>query len=381
MSDRIPLVDLRQGYLRHKAEIDEAILRVADSGWYILGKEVAAFEQALSQAVRGEPGLAVGVANGTDAIVLALLTLGVAPGDMVLTVSHTAVATVSAIEMIGATPVLVDIDPTTLTLDPGKLDAELARLRGSHPSQHVAAVIAVHIYGHPCDLTAIIDVCRRHGVFLIEDCAQAQGATHRGKPVGSFGDASTFSFYPTKNLGALGDGGAVTFAAADHRQYCAALREYGWTSRYSSEFAGRNSRLDEMQAAILSVRLPHLAAEVVERQAIARSYDEGLARHVRVPTVADNCTHAYHLYVVQTPRREALREWLQSKGVGVALHYPWAVHQQPAYRDRIRCAASGLTCTEEAYKNILTLPMYPGMPPESIARVIDVTQAFFAQQG
>ena len=281
MSERnVAMVDLKATYQAQAPELEAAVKRVLESGWYILGKELAAFEQAFARW--STTNHAIGVGNGTDAIVVALKGLGVGEGDSVFTVSHTAVATVAAVEMANATPVLVDIDPATYTIDPTKLEeaVKAAKAKGARPS----AVIAVHLYGHACDLAAISDICRRHDLVLIEDCAQAHGATIGGKRVGTVGEAATFSFYPTKNLGAFGDGGAVVTHDKALAERCAAIRQYGWRERYLSDMTGMNSRLDEIQAAMLGVRLKRLDAEIAARRAVAARYDAGPGgrhRHAR----------------------------------------------------------------------------------------------------
>ena len=288
----IAMVDLRSNYLIQKAEIDDAVRRVLDSGWYILGSECGVFERNFAQWCG--VGHAIGVGNGTDAIVIALKALGVGRGDCVFTVSHTAVATVAAVEMAEATPVLVDIDPATFTLDPAKLEKAIIACKAGKPR----AVIAVHLYGHPCDLAAIRAVCDRHGLFLIEDCAQAHGALVGNKRVGGFGDIASFSFYPTKNLGAFGDGGAVVTNDTAIAERARALRQYGWKERNFSECKGVNTRLDELQAAMLSVRLTRLDTEIAHRRAIAARYDAVLGGlKLKRAKARDGISHAYRLYM------------------------------------------------------------------------------------
>ena len=249
----------KANYLAHKTGIDAAVKRVLESGWYILGREVEAFEQEFATYVGIRH--AIGVANGTDALHLALRACGIGPGDAVITVSHTAVATVAAIELAGATPVLVDIDPDTFTIDVNSLeDAITKHDQGSWSgaSACLKAIIPVHIYGHPADMQAIMDIAERYGLFVLEDCAQSHGAVIQGKKTGTWGHISTFSFYPTKNLGALGDGGAVVTNDPQLSERCRLLREYGWRKRFVCDVPGMNSRLDELQAAILRAKLPSL---------------------------------------------------------------------------------------------------------------------------
>jgi dTDP-4-amino-4,6-dideoxygalactose transaminase len=358
-----------EAYRAYRDEIDAALQRVMGGGWYILGDEVRRFEAEFA-AWCGLDHM-IGVANGTDAIEIALRTLEIGAGDIVVTVSHTAVATVAAIELVGATPVLVDIDPATCTIDPQKLDETVRDLVGA--GLNPRAVIAVHLYGQPCDMPALVEICRRHDLLLVEDCAQAHGARIGGRHVGADGAASTFSFYPTKNLGAFGDGGAVGFMDAELARRCRALREYGWRERYISDLQGMNSRLDELQAALLSVRLAHLDAELVRRRAVAALYDRGLDG-VTTPVSRPGTLHAYHLYVVRTPRREALRQALSAGGIGTGIHYPVPVHLQPAYANRIRIGAGGMAETERAAHEVLSLPMHGFLDDRSAARVIEAVR-------
>ena len=362
----IPQANPGAGYRALKPEIDAAITRALDSGWYILGAEGRAFEAEFA-AWLGTTAT-VGCANGTDALVLALRSRDIGAGSSVVTVSHTAVATVAAIEMTGATPLLLDIEPAFYTLDPREL-AEVLR----HPPPGlppIRAVIAVHLYGQAADLDAIAAVCRQHGVALIEDCAQAHGATWHDRKLGTIGDLGTFSFYPTKNLGALGDGGAVATHDAGRATRLAALRQYGWRSHYISDEAGVNSRLDEVQAAILRVKLAHLDAHNARRQAIAAAYDVALAgASLRPPARRAGAGHVFHLYVVRTPQREAVQARLRGLGVATGIHYPSPVHQQPAYRDRVALGPSGCQQTEAVARDVLSLPLYPELTDAQVEQV------------
>jgi dTDP-4-amino-4,6-dideoxygalactose transaminase len=343
------------GYLAYKDEIDAAVRRVLGSGWYILGQEVAAFEEEFARYLGAR--YAVGVGSGTDALHLALRACGVGPGDAVITVSHTAVATVAAVELAGAAPVLVDIDSRSFTLDPGRLEEAVAEHRG-----RLKAIIPVHLYGHPADMPAVMDVARRHDLTVIEDCAQAHGAALAGRKVGTWGHLAAFSFYPTKNLGALGDGGAVVTNDPRTAERARLLREYGWRERYRSEVAGMNTRLDELQAAVLRVKLRHLDRENARRRELARLYDAALsATPLLLPQVRGDAEHVYHLYVVRGRRRDDLRAFLKARAVGTAVHYPEPVHLQPAYRGRVALGGGRLPETERACREILSLPMYPQM--------------------
>ena len=367
----IPQMDPGAGYRALKTEIDAAVARVLASGWYILGKEVAAFEAEYAEAFG--LGHAVGVANGTDALILALRALDIGPGDKVATVSHTAVATVAAIELVGAEAVLVDIEPVTCNLDAGEFERTLEAVPG------IKAVIPVHLYGQACDLLPVLESARRRGVKVIEDCAQAQGVTLDGKPLGSLGDLASFSFYPTKNLGAFGDGGAVTTPDPVLAERVKSLREYGWRDRYVSAIAGMNSRLDELQAAILRVRLPYLAAENARRNEIAAAYDKGLAGlPLELPQRRKGATHAWHQYVVRSTSRDALQVALKARGIGSNIHYPVPVHLQPAYAGRLVTGPSGLAVTEQVAREVLSLPMYPQLTDAQVAEVIAAIRAELA---
>lgn len=360
----IPFNDLRAHYLAHRQEIDAAVQRVLTSGWYILGHEVRAFEAEFA-AYCGAAGC-VAVNSGTDALHLALRACGVGPGDEVITVAHTAVATVAAIRMAGATPVLVDIDPETYTLSPSALAEAI--------TPATRAVIPVHLYGHPADMEAIRSVAKE--CFIIEDCAQAHGAHYKGRPVGSFSDLACYSFYPTKNLGALGDGGAVTGNDLELLEKVRLLREYGWTSsaRYVSQIEGVNSRLDEMQAAILRVRLRYLDEENEMRRRLAALYNDLLPDALRKPVERPDCRHVYHLYVVQHPERERLRSRLAEQGIGAAVHYPVPVHRQPAYQHG-EVRAHALPVTERAAREVLSLPMYSLLSEMQVRRIAEAVCA------
>ena len=346
-------------YLAHREGIDAAVRRVLESGWYILGREVEAFEEAFARFC--ETNHAVGVASGTDALSLALRACGIGPGDEVITVSHTAVATVAAIEMCGAAPVLVDIDPATFTMDPARIGGAVTR--------RTRAIVPVHLYGQPCDMDAILDAARRHDLRVVEDCAQAHGARWRGRRVGSMGDAGCFSFYPTKNLGALGDGGAIVTSNEEIARKCRLLREYGWAERYVSQCAGVNSRLDEMQAAILNVKLEGLETANERRRQIASFYDAALSGYgLTTPHVAEGAYHVFHLYVVRSTTRDALLATLRRAGIGALVHYPVPIHLQPAYAGRLR-GSDDLPEAERAAREVLSLPLYPEMTDDDLRAV------------
>jgi dTDP-4-amino-4,6-dideoxygalactose transaminase len=372
----IPQTDPRAGYLEERAAIDAAIARVLASGQYILGREVEAFEAEFAAWLG--MGHAVGVGSGTDALELALRACGIGQGSgtgqLVFTVSHTAVATVAAIERAGAVPVLVDIEPGGFTMDPTALEAALS----DPPPGRPAAILPVHLYGEPADLAPIMNLSRRHGLYVIEDCAQSHGAAYHGAPTGSFGDIACFSFYPTKNLGALGDAGMT---AANDPGLAVALREireYGWRDRYVSARIGINTRLDPLQAGVLRARLPRLAGDNARRQAIAAQYDQGLAGlPLDLPRRRAECGHVFHQYVIRTPQRDGLREHLRAAQIGTGIHYPVPVHLQPAYEARLAAYPAGLPQTTRAMREILSLPIYPQLAPDAADRVIAAIRRFF----
>jgi dTDP-4-amino-4,6-dideoxygalactose transaminase len=362
----IPAANPGAGYRALKAEIDAAVARALESGWYILGAEGKAFEQEFAAWLGAAH--AVGCGNGTDALALALRGLGVGPGMAVATVSHTAVATVAAIEMAGAVPVLIDIDPLHYTMDPAELAEVLAHPPPGLPP--IRAAIPVHLYGQAADMDAILPTCRRHGVAVIEDCSQAHGATLGGRRLGTLGAAGVFSLYPNKNLGALGDGGALATDDPDLASNIAALRQYGWRTHYVPEAVGVNSRLDELQAAILRVKLPHLDAGNTRRQAIAAAYDAALSgTPIAPPARRSDATHVFHQYVVRVADRDAVQARLRAAGVGTGIHYPVPVHRQPAYRDRMALGPANCQASEAAAAEVLSLPVYPELADDQVAAV------------
>ena len=361
----VPQADPGAGYRARKREIDAAIARALDSGWYILGQEGRAFEAEFAAWLGA--GTAVGCGNGTDAIGLALRGLGIGAGSTVVTVSHTAVATIAAIESTGATALLIDIEPDHYTMDP----AELAQVLAAPPSglPPIRAVMPVHLYGQVADIEVIDTLCRRHGVALIEDCAQAHGALRNDRKAGTFGDVATFSFYPTKNLGALGDGGAVVARDPAVAERIAALRQYGWRRHYISDEVGINSRLDELQAAILRVKLMYLDAGNARRREIAKAYDAVLGS--RAPRRRKGSEHAYHLYVTRVADRDQVQARLRGRGVGSGVHYPVPVHLQPAYSGRVALGPSGCVETGRVAAEVLSLPLYPELTDAQVALVCD----------
>ncbi|MCQ4158386.1 DegT/DnrJ/EryC1/StrS family aminotransferase [Roseomonas sp. GC11] len=362
----VPQADPGAAYRAQQPAIDAALSRALSSGWYILGSEGAAFEREFASWL-GLP-RAVGCANGTDAIMLILRGLGIGPGMTVVTVSHTAVATVAAIEMVGATPLLLDIDPDTYTMDPDELAAVLEDPPPGLPP--VRAVIPVHLYGQGCAMGPILEACRAAGVLVIEDCAQAHGATLGGRKLGTLGDAAAFSLYPTKNLGALGDAGIVATADAALADNMAALRQYGWKQRYISDSIGVNSRLDEVQAAVLRVRLPLLDGGNARRRAIAAAYDAALAEgRIAPPTRREGAEHVFHQYVIRSGERDELANRLRAMGIGTGIHYPVPVHQQSAYAGRVPLGPARCAETELASREVLSLPIYPELSDAQVETV------------
>ena len=353
-------------YRSRKEEIDAAIRSVLEGGQYILGRKVEEFEESFARYL--DVSDCIGVGSGTEALHLALRACGVGPGDEVITVSHTAVATVAAIALTGAQPVFVDIEDEYLTLDPDRLESAL--------SERTKAIVPVHLYGHPVDLGPVLQVAERHGLTVVEDCAQAHGARCGGRKVGGCGHVGCFSFYPTKNLGALGDGGAVVTGDGDLAGRVRSLREYGWSKGRLSDTEGWNSRLDEIQAAVLEVKLRYLEDDNLARARIAQRYRKGLQDlDLRLPEVRRDSTHVYHLYVVRCERRNDLEAFMKGHGIGVLVHYPVPVHLQPAYR-RCRVAGGGLPGTERAASEVLSLPIYPGLDDDSLESVIETIRSF-----
>ncbi|MEX2015862.1 MAG: DegT/DnrJ/EryC1/StrS family aminotransferase [Candidatus Hydrogenedentales bacterium] len=356
----IPFNDLRPLQELLADELRAATERVLQSGWYILGPEVEEFEAAFA-SYHGVAH-AVGVATGTDAIELALRAAGVGPGDEVITVAHTAVATVCAVERAGATPVLVDIDRDSYTMDPAAAEAAI--------TPRTRAIVPVHLYGHPADMQSLTAIAQRHGLLLIEDCAQAHGARYHGQLAGTFGDLAAFSFYPTKNLGAYGDGGAVITRDDALAARLRRLRNYGQEQRYHAVERGMNSRLDEMQAAILRVKLRHLDEHNARRRQIAAAYTR-LLHGVETPRCCPDAAaiqHVFHLYVVRHRRRGELRAALHRQGIAPQVHYPVPVHLQQAYAD-LGYARGSLPVTERAADEILSLPLYVGLLDEQVGTV------------
>ncbi|HEX3655653.1 MAG TPA: DegT/DnrJ/EryC1/StrS family aminotransferase [Pirellulales bacterium] len=358
----IRMFDYREQYAAIEAEVLEAIRQVLNSGSLILGPRVRAFEENFCRYL-GVDGFGVGVGNGTDALAIALRALEIGPGDEVLTVANTAIPTVAAIRMAGATPVFSDIDPRTLLLDP--------RTAAERITAKTRAIIPVHLYGNMAEMPAICELARRHGLHVIEDCAQSCGSTLGGQASGTLGDIGCFSFYPTKNLGAYGDAGLCFTRDAGLAERMRQIRTYGCADGYDAQREGVNSRLDELQAAILDVKLRHLSAWLAGRQRVAEWYDQQLRPDIVRPSTTPGAKHSHHLYVIQTARRAALIERLQAEGIGFGIHYPKSIHRMRAY-DFLGYASGSLPHTERAAEEVLSLPCYPELPPEAVERVAAV---------
>ncbi|MCH9695879.1 MAG: DegT/DnrJ/EryC1/StrS family aminotransferase [Gammaproteobacteria bacterium] len=358
--DRVPFLDLRAAYNELQQEIDEAVQRVLKSGWYILGPEVESFESRFARYV--DSSYCVGMANGLDALHLALRALGVESGDEVIVPSNTYIATWLAVSQCGAVPVIVEPDPTTYNLDPELLEAAI--------TSRTKVILPVHLYGQPADLDPILSVAKKHGLRVLEDAAQSHGARYRGRRVGSHGDVVAWSFYPGKNLGAMGDGGAVTTSDSSLAERIRVLRNYGSKEKYVNEVQGYNSRLDPIQAAILNVKLEHLDEWTSRRSGVAQQYIDGLSNaDIVIPHVPEWADPVWHLFVVQHERRDALQKKLRANGVDTLIHYPISPHQQCAYR--------GMGLSEDAFpiaaslaRRVLSLPISPHHSEKQIDAVV-----------
>ena len=366
----VPFLSFTPQHAPIREEILAVIADVYDKQWYVLGDQVRAFEAAYAEFNHVQH--CIGVANGLDALHLALEVLNVGPGDEVLVPSNTYIATWLAISFVGATPVPVEPNPHTYNLDPAQIEAAITpRTKGIMP---------VHLYGQACEMGPIMAVAKAHGLWVVEDNAQSQGATWQGGVTGSFGNVNGTSYYPGKNLGALGDAGAVTTNDEELAARIRTLRNYGSQKKYYNEVIGHNSRLDELQAAVLSVKLPKLMAWTRQRQQAAHLYDQHLAGlgDLVLPAVAEGATHVYHLYVVRTAQRDALQQHLTEAGIGTLIHYPVPPHLQQAYA-HMGIAAGSYPIAEELAATSLSLPMWPGMTEEHVAAVVAAVKGFFGR--
>lgn len=365
----VPFGDLKLNYRSYHECIDSALRRVLQSGWFILGNEVQAFEREFAAycGVR----YAVGVGSGTEALHLALLACGIKPEDEIITVANTAVPTISAVSFAGGVPVLVDIDEASYTMDPDKVEGRI--------TNRTKVILPVHLYGQCADMERISALAKKYGLSLIEDCAQAHGALYHGKPAGSIGDVGCFSFYPTKNLGAYGDGGMVVTQRADIYERIRELRNYGQQERYLHVMKGFNSRLDEIQAAVLREKLPRLKAWNEKRREIASRYEDAfqeLPWLVR-PREIEGRYHVFHLYVIRVPSRQSFQDYLLKRGVSTVIHYPLPIHRQPAYSE---CLDQGkyLAVTEMVTREIVSLPLFPELSENQVSHVIDAVRSWHA---
>jgi len=361
---KVPYLDLKAQYQSIKPEIDAAIARVLDSCQFVLGSEVAAFEQDFAKYCGTSDCIALN--SGTSALHLALLAGKVGPGDEVITVPFTFVASVAAVLYAGARPVLVDIEPRSLTMDPAAVEAAI--------TPRTKAILPVHLYGQSADMDPIMDLARRHGLVVIEDAAQAHGAKYKGRPVGSIGDMACFSFYPGKNLGACGEGGAVTTNNPEYARAVRMLRDWGQDRKYHHVLRGYNYRMEGFQGAILGVKLRHLDQWTEARRAVVQQYNELLANSdIETPVEMPWARHVYHVYTVRSADRDGLQAALTTEGVQTGIHYPVPVHMQPAYAD-LGYGPGAFPRAEAAAKQVLSLPLYPEITREAVAQVASAVQ-------
>jgi len=367
----IPFLDLKAQYQTIREQVLSSIEQVLESCEFILGPNVSAFEQEIAKYLGVKH--AIGVGNGTDALVLILDALGIGPGDEVITTPYTFFATAECVSRLGAKPVFVDIDPTTLTIDPKKLKQAI--------TTRTKAVIPVHIFGRAAEMSAIMDIANRHGLFVVEDACQSMGAEIEGKKLGTFGNAGAFSFFPTKNLGAYGDGGLVVTDDDELAERVRMLRAHGSKVKYHNELIGYNSRLDEMQAAVLRVKLRYLNEWNSRRRQIALEYNKLLKDlPLQLPDPGDKGEHVFHLYTILTDNREELRVYLKSRGVETGVYYPTPLHLQPAYAD-LGYRKGDFPVSESACERNLSLPMYPELTDEQIHYVAQAVRVFFEERG
>ena len=362
----IPCANPKAQYLSYRDEIHSAMQRVLDSGWYVLGEEVNQFEKEFAQY--NTVSYSIGVGSGTEALHIALRALDIGIGDEVLTTAHTAVATASAIVLAGAKPVFIDIEEDHFTLNPNLITKAI--------TIKTKAIIPVHIYGNPCDMDAIMDISQKHNLKVIEDCAQAHGAEYKGKRVGSIGDIGCFSFYPTKNLGGIGDGGALVTNSVHLAEKIKLIREYGWKERYISRTEGWNSRLDELQAAILRVKLKNLDKDNSLRRQHAKKYNVLLKElPLSLPFPRKDSTHVFHLFVAKTESRDELKTYLQNHDVNTTIQYPVPIHKQQYFQEM--SDNPSLPITEKMANNIISLPMYPELINNELHKVSIVLTEYY----
>jgi dTDP-4-amino-4,6-dideoxygalactose transaminase len=366
---KVPYLDLRAQYHSIRPEIDAAIAGVLESGQFVLGSEVAGFEQEFGKYCSTAECVALN--SGTSALHLALLAAGVGPGDEVITVPFTFVASVAAVIYTGARPVLVDIDPRSFTMDPALIEASI--------TPRTKAILPVHLYGQPADMDPIMEIARQHRLIVIEDAAQAHGARYKGRPAGSIGDMACFSFYPGKNLGAYGEGGAVTMHNPEYARTIRMLRDWGQDRKYHHVLRGFNYRMEGFQGAILRVKLRHLDQWTERRRAIVQRYNELLTDSgVETPKEMPWAKHVYHVYTLRTGNRDGLQAALQAEGIQSGIHYPVPVHLQPAYAD-LGYGPGALPCAEAAARQVLSLPLYPELSLKAVEEVAAVVKKAVAK--
>jgi dTDP-4-amino-4,6-dideoxygalactose transaminase len=363
----IPCSSPIKQFLAHEAEIVDAIQKVLASGNYILGSRVTELEQKIAEYCGAN--YAIGVNSGTDALILAMKAINIGPGDEVITVAHTAIATLSAIIAVGATPVLVDIDPIYWTINPDNVVSEITK--------KTKAIVAVHIYGQSVDMHEISTIAKNHSLYLIEDCAQAIGTKYQGSMVGAIGDIGCFSFYPTKNLGAIGDGGMVVTNNQLLAERLKRIRQYGWNEKRQVVELGFNSRLDEIQAAILLVKLNYLEEDNLRRNIVAKQYLEGISNSKINPTIIrPNTTHSFHLFAVLCNTRNHAIGVMNEKNINIGIHYFPACHLAEGYKDKIRICKSGLGNTEKVSESVMSLPMFPEISDHEVSEVISAINSY-----
>ena len=367
---KIPFLSFNEIHLPLKAEMMQAFEAFYDSNWYVLGERVKAFESEYAQF--NQISHAVGLSNGLDALHIALKTLGIGAGDEVIVPSNTYIATALAVSYVGATPIFVEPNLATYNIDPFEIEQAI--------TSKTKAIMPVHLYGQACEMEAILKIANAHQLFVIEDNAQSQGASYKGQLTGTWGQINATSFYPGKNLGALGDAGAVTTNDSELAKKAMVLRNYGSEKKYQNEVIGHNMRLDECQASFLSVKLKHLPAWNAQRQEIASWYDEALAGipDLVLPTVALSTTHVYHLYVVRIKNRDALQIHLASMGIGTLIHYPIPPYLQKAYKN-LGFKKGDFPIAEEIADTCLSLPIYPGLKEDEVLYISDCIKGYFLQ--
>jgi dTDP-4-amino-4,6-dideoxygalactose transaminase len=372
----IPVADPKRGAAALKEEIISAVTRVVDSGWYILGGEVSAFEEEFARYIGVKH--AVSVASGTDALTLSLMAMGGGVGDGVVTVPNTAFPTAAAITRAGGRPIFVDVDHRSRNMDPGLLEEFLkSGNRKAMGGGEIKGIIPVHLYGHSAEMDDIIGLAEKYGLFVLEDCAQAHGTLYKGKKAGTMGDIAAFSFYPTKNLPALGDAGMIVTDSDGLAGRARSLRNYGQSAQYIHEEVGMNSRMDDLQASVLRLRLKNLDRDNERRREIAGRYTEKIKGDFILPVEMEYARHVYHLYVIETEKREALIDHLKREGVGYGIHYPKPIHLQNAYKG-LGYKPGDFPVSERLSDTVISIPVFPELEDEEVEVVIETINSFKA---